>query len=857
LAAHLKKIVDDWKENRETSWNNADAILIAQGKLSDVDGLKITALQKYLLGYEFSNLVFVVTQNDLFVLVSKKRADRYFGDLEAAIAASGLGLKFHMLHEKKGDNGDNFAAITQGVKGSYNGRLLGTFEKEREFFDTGKVVPPLLLHLQGNTMTYVDIRKAVAAVFAIKDDDEIFTIKKVSQLAAKMLQKVAKEEVLEIADKAKSVPHKTFGAAIDGIIENLSSKPELLGRMNADDLESSYPTMLRTGSDAGDAFKLGMENADSNISIDVALLSIGINYLNYNGCVTRTIIFHPSRYQVDCYQILVEAFNVAIEAITPGEPIKNVYNAVHKFLSKSPIPKLANYLPKSVGHSIGIERNESLRLTASNNTIITPGMVFFLTVNLEGVPNPKKSGSEGARSLNKFTFAVGDTVLVLADKDQATDLHCSTLTRGASRNASSMVYKGKDGEDEEDDTEGLDVDASLAERSSRAAATAGAAGITKERAVEDKQRQLMLQKKAEFEASKKKTSARVPTVDEITDQLRKFKNPSEFPRRARGLKVYLDLDTETVFIPINQQSVPFHISTIKSVSMSEMGNNHILRFNFHTTASSKNTLAKDATKSIVNFCNQSPDYSFIKEISIKSHSMSNLKAQFRQIKELQKNNRAMMKQALEESNLVKQDRVRTIPNPPKLQDLQMRPSLRGRGTSQGTLECHQNGFRFRSSNAGERQEFAFNNIRHAFFQPCKKELTVLIHFHLKNPIIVGKKKTVDIQFFTEVVKSSVVIHSKSRMYDPEEIDEERRERKLRKRLNDLFDTFVKKCEKLVEQLGEEHLQFDIPFREFAFEGVPFKSKSVLMPTKGVREHCGCQLNSHTLLMTKFIATHNT
>ena len=71
-------------------------------------------------------------------------------------------------------------------------------------------------------------------------------------------------------------------------------------------------------------------------------------------------------------------------------------------------------------------------------------------------------------------------------------------------------------------------------------------------------------------------------------------------------------------------------------------------------------------------------------------------------------------------------------------------------------------------------------------------------------------------------------------YDPEELDEERRERKLRKRLNDLFDTFVKKCEKLVESLGEEHLQFDIPFRDLGFTGVPHKADCFLMPSKGVR-----------------------
>lgn len=39
-------------------------------------------------------------------------------------------------------------------------------------------------------------------------------------------------------------------------------------------------------------------------------------------------------------------------------------------------------------------------------------------------------------------------------------------------------------------------------------------------------------------------------------------------------------------------------------------------------------------------------------------------------------------------------------------------------------------------------------------QPCENEVMVLIHFHLKNPIMIGKKRSHDLQFFTEVVLKS-------------------------------------------------------------------------------------------------------
>ena len=333
LAQHLKRIADDWKENREETWGSADAILIAQGKLADMDNLKIAALQNYLLGYEFSNLVFIVTKSDLFVLVSKKRADKYLSSLEAEVAAANLGLAFHMLYDKKDNNAESYAAISASVKASYDGRLLGTLEKEKDFFNTGKLVPPLLLHLEAQAVAYVDIRKPIAGVFAIKDEDELLTIKRAAQLTAKIFQKVVKPELLDVAQNSKKVTHRNFGSSIDAIIENLGSKPELLGKMNAEELEVSYPTMLRTGADAGDAFKIGMENSASDVTFDIALVSLGIRYLNYNSCVSRTLIFHGSRYQVDCYQVLLEAFDAGMQAIVPGKPVKSIYSGTDSFQS--------------------------------------------------------------------------------------------------------------------------------------------------------------------------------------------------------------------------------------------------------------------------------------------------------------------------------------------------------------------------------------------------------------------------------------------------------------------------------------------------------------------------------------------
>ena len=49
---------------------------------------------------------------------------------------------------------------------------------------------------------------------------------------------------------------------------------------------------------------------------------------------------------------------------------------------------------------------------------------------------------------------------------------------------------------------------------------------------------------------------------------------------------------------------------------------------------------------------------------------------------------------------------------------------------QGALEAHTNGLRY-TTLKGDRVDILYSNIKHAFFQPSKGEMIVLIHFHLK------------------------------------------------------------------------------------------------------------------------------
>ena len=96
--------------------------------------------------------------------------------------------------------------------------------------------------------------------------------------------------------------------------------------------------------------------------------------------------------------------------------------------------------------------------------------------------------------------------------------------------------------------------------------------------------------------------------------------------------------------------------------------------------------------------------------------------------------------------------------------------------------------------------------------------------------MIGKKKQKDLQVFTEVIDASQAVDAGRRsMYDPEEMDDEQRERQLRKKLNEAFKDFCRKVEKVASKNGFS-LEFDIPYRDLGFQGNPHKEMVFIMPT---------------------------
>jgi len=244
----------------------------------------------------------------------------------------------------------------------------------------------------------------------------------------------------------------------------------------------------------------------------------------------------------------------------------------------------------------------------------------------------------------------------------------------------------------------------------------------------------------------------------------------------------------------------------------------LLRVNFFTPGQGK---------TIDDFPASTPSRIFVKELTFRSEQRENLDAVLRAFKDAHKR----FKQRETEGDLAVLQKagalehhsvpLQTSRQPHCLRDLNLKPTVSSSSRRPvGTLEAHTNGFRFLVKGSTEKIDVLYSQVRHAIFQPCERNsLTVLLHLHLHEPIAAGKRKTQDLQFFTEVgVQVEDLSQRKSgSAFDPDEILEEQNQRQMKERLNACFKNFCKKVE------DTRLLRFDIPYVETAFQGVVHKS----------------------------------
>ena len=743
------------------------------------------------------------------VVLSSKKKVQYLEPLKTAENAT-LPLEL-LVREKADNNAANFERLLSACRSSHAGATVGTLGKEQP---QGEFILGWKAKLAEGGLAAVELAPALADLLAVKDHTEAQTLKRAAIASALVMFKYFQGEMEEVVDKERKVSHETLADQTEQAI----SDPAKLGlKLSPDDLQSCYTPIIQSGGEFD--LRPSASSTDKPLYFSTITCSLGVRYKQYCSNVGRTYIINPTKTQERHYKLLAELQQAAIDALRPGVPLKAAYEAALNRL-KSKRPELEKKLTKNVGTAIGIEFREStLQLNAKSEVRVQAGMAFNVAIGLEGLEDKEATDKRAA----SYALFLADTVLV---KEEGPP---DVLTEKAPKGWSDVSYNlAEEGDDEDGGKRGgKRGDVEVLESRTRGAGNKMSEAAEKNEALAE--HQLELESRLRQEALERIRSGQsgpagpagpieTPVAYKSADQ---YPQPGGSATSLRTNQTIVDGRAESVLVPVFGRLVPFHIATVKNVTMTEETGYHYLRITFvappPTTAA---PLPKEA---------QADDH-FIKELTLKAKGQgANLKNTFRLIKELRKRVQQREKEAKDRQNLVTQEPLQLIRTGKihRLRDVFVRPNVGGKKAA-GELQLHANGLRFQAPR-GEKLDLAFKNIKLAFFQPAEKEVLVLVHFHLHDPIMIGKKKTKDVQFYVEVMEASYSLDAARRSgADPDELEEEQRERQYRNRMNLEFQAFVKRVE---EGSGEVGLEFDTPYRELGFYGVPPHNKSTcyIMP----------------------------
>ncbi|KAK0525106.1 FACT complex subunit spt16 [Tilletia horrida] len=830
-----KSVLDAWKnadlKDEYQLLADRDAIVIVQGTADEeAHTIKTTTLHLWLLGYEFPSTLIVITRKGFLFLTSGSKAK-----LLEPLQKNKEGIEIKVLRRTKDEDENKrlWDQVWEYINGA--GKRIGAFAKDKvkgkfadEFDRVYSEVKTKAGYEDGK-----DVGSAFASIWASKDEEEI----KICRTAAKMTSAMFTNffnELGTILDERKKVTHEKLADRLEGRLDDQSMWKKVKGLEGAElnMADWCYHPIIQSGGNfdlsvgaSSDSNRL--EGADGG----VVMAAMGLKYKSYCSNMGRTWLIDGHKTQTRTLGILLDLHNeIATKLLRPGQTGKDIYEAAVKFLEakdKSLVPKLT----KTLGYAMGIEfRDSAYLISAKGGRVIQPNMIYCISIGLADLDDPKKSGK-------KYALSFIDTVRVGSDPE--TPVVClTTPLKGPSDFLLTSVDEASD-EDDADDVNGGNGKSSPL----KSKVTAGgkvlrnsgrneAASESLAKRIKEHQRQLMEQKHEDglnrFESNEGEAN---PDMRKTFKKFESYKRGELMPPKTQDLRIIVDARAQSVIMPVCGVAVPFHINCVKNVTKSEEGNYTYLRFNFI----SPGQIA--GRKEDVPF--EDPDATFIRSMSYRSPDAFRFTEIMREVMDMKKAAQKREAEQREMADVVEQDKL--ILNKGRvhaLQEVFPRPALDGKRLP-GDLELHQNGLRFTSPNRDQRIELLFSNMKHLFFQPCEKELYVILHVHLKAPIMIGKKKAKDIQFYREVTDATFdeTGNRKRKRWtggigDEDEIELEQEERRRRAQLNKEFKHFAQR----ISDASEGRIIVDIPFRDLGFGGVPFRTNVLMQPTQECLVH---------------------
>lgn len=660
----------------------------------------------------------------------------------------------------------------------------------------------------------MDISLGLAELLSIKDEEEQQCIKTAAKATTGVMTKFLHEEISLIIDEDRKVKHSKLSEQVEEKIEDNDFFKKTLKLGNTIDplqLDWCYTPNIQSGGSFD--LKPSAVPDDNTLHAGVIVTFLGLRYKSYCANIGRTYLIDPTKKQEQNYSFAVALEKKIIESITDGANTKDIYKAAQDLIKESN-PSLLPYFLKNVGWGTGIEfRDTSLLINEKNQQTLRNGMVLNVVVGFQNIPNDEvakgkskiysillidtvRVTSSGAVILTESPKSRGDISYYLKDEDEA-----KPVKKEQKKPVNSAILKNKLRGENKSHNDVPEV----------------------KRRLNQKELHEQLQKTG-LEKYASKTTEGDNDAKVTFKRQESYKHISQLPKNIKELRILVDTKNQTLLIPINGRMVPIHIAYYKNGSKHEENGLVYLRLNF-------NSPGQGVTKK-----GELPDEfsnaQFVRSITLRSKDGERMAEVLKQITELKKESVKREAEKKEMEDVVDQGKLQEVKGrrPIRLDTIFVRPNPEPKRVS-GLVEIHKNGVRYQSPVKSDYNiDILFSNVKHLFFQPCDHELIVVIHFHLKNPIMVGKKKTKDIQIYREATDLAFdETGNRKRRYrygDEDELEQEQMERQRQIALNKEFKQFSE----YISDATDGKIDVEIPFRELGFNGVPSRSSVLCQPT---------------------------
>eukprot|EP00759_Apiculatamorpha_spiralis_P040957 PhF_6_TR39680/c0_g1_i1/m.58947 len=625
--------------------------------------------------------------------------------------------------------------------------------------------------------------------FVVKDEDATINMTKSGAYTAVLMKKYVAGYLDDVVAGDAEVPITEVSHNIAAIIKD-PRKIEGLEKLSVANYGLTFdkPFVLS----GGGHLKLTHDLSDRPLTADCVVCAYGVKYLHHISYIARTFLYNSTSEQQEAYSALLGLHDSIKDALVPGKVIKDVVEAARSQF-KAKHPTLDAHLFRNFGFGTGLEVMESRTVLSEKSTrVIEAGMSFVVRCGLENVTDAAG---------RTFSILLADTIMVQKDKTSVLSTYPTSLQ--------AVMKKISSADDEANAPAPLPNISTRLRENSRV--TKGA-NLQAEEERKLAQKKLMEERAAELAAAGGKRDVR--QEKDITEAFRLAQGDIRSYAQASDLSiakpgsVCVDKRNSSVILP---GGLPFHVATLKAVDFkAESGTDAIVRFQFNTTQETYAPFRLNRTAV------------FIKEIACKVKSNSIADQIVKDVRFIQSEIKTKESERKQQSEVIQQKGlVLSRTNDKVLRDVRCYPNPKvtatGRqgGTSIGNLEAHENGLRYTLRDQ-QPLVLLYNNIKSCIFQPSDNDPKVVIHFHLIQAIQVGKKKSLDLQFYLDVVDESETVQGGGSRWD-DEVDQEDRERQRVVRLNTEFRHFATKLESVLP------MKVQTPVQKFSFQGTHDKA----------------------------------